>query len=247
MIEFTVFIFGLSIGSFLNVLIDRLPKGKTVWGRSHCDWCKKTLRWYELIPIASWIMQKGRCRHCHRPLSLHYPLVELGTGIGFVMLYSMFHDSFLQLFAYLVIFSALVVIFVADLTYQIIPDSMVFVGIMGVVIRGIDGGGTRVENVASGFGAALFFFLLWLVTHGRGMGFGDIKLAGFLGMLLGFPKIVIALYAAFLTGAVGGVILILLRKKSLKSKISFGPFLILGTVTALMWGDTLVTWWKGLV
>lgn len=228
MAEIMIFLLGLSIGSFLNVLIDRLPKGRTIWGRSQCDYCNKKLRWYELIPIVSYIIQKGRCRRCHKRLSIQYPLVEFITGIGFVFLYPQFVS--------LIIFCALLVVFVADLKYQIIPDSMLVIAAIGAGLGGLW------VNALAGLGAALFFYMLWRITRGRGMGFGDVKLACVLGLLLGFPGIVIALYAAFLTGAIVGVILILRGKAGLKSKIPFGPFLILGFVFAYYYETSIIAW-----
>jgi len=223
-------LFGLAVGSFLNVLIDRLPQGKNViTGRSQCDYCGKTLRWFELVPLLSFFIQRGRCRRCHNKLSWQYPIVELVTAVAFA--YG----------ANPLVFSSLLVIFVADLKYQIIPDSMVVMGVIGVI--GVIGE----KNVASGFGAAAFFLLLWLVTRGKGMGLGDVKLAFLMGLLLGFPNIIIASYLAFLTGAASGVILILLGKKKLKEKIAFGPFLVAGTVIALIWGEQLLTVWRRLL
>lgn len=249
--QFFVFLLGLCIGSFLNVLIDRLPHGMTLWGRSKCDWCKKILRWYELIPLISWVVQRARCRRCHKAISVQYPLIELGTAIGFVVLYSIYSQSLIFLLSYCLLFSSLLVIFVADLKYQIIPDSMVFTGFVGSLMSQ-----TFVSNfqfsmfnfqLLSAIGAALFFYTLWFVTKGRGMGFGDVKLAFLLGLILGFPGIVIALYSAFLTGAIVGVILILGNIKSLKSKIAFGPFLIFGTFITLLWGEKILLLWKGII
>lgn len=230
------FVFGLAIGSFLNVLIDRLSRGKNViTGRSQCDYCGKTLRWFELIPLLSWALQGGRCRRCHKRLSWQYPLVELVTGVGFVILAGSYW--------YWLIFSALLVIFIADLKEQIIPDSMVVVGAIGVIgARGVIG-----ENILAGVGASAFFLFLWLVTRGRAMGLGDVKLAFFMGLLLGFPGIIVACYLAFLTGAGAGVILILRGKKGLKSKIAFGPFLVLGTGITLVWGQQIIEWWRRLL
>ncbi len=239
------FLLGISTGSFLNVLIDRLPKGQTIWGRSKCDGCKKTLTWYELIPVVSWIMQGARCRRCHKPLSIQYPLVELATGLGFVFLSFSFSYSLTVLLSYCLLFSSLLVIFVADLKYQIIPDIMLIIGGIGVIGLIGETGGIW-ENILAGSGAAVFFFFLWVITHGRGMGFGDVKLAFLLGFLLGYPFTVIALYLAFLTGAVAGVILILVRKAGLKSKIAFGPFLILGTLITIVWGEQIISLWKGI-
>ncbi len=137
------------------------------------------------------------------------------------------------------------VIFVSDLKYQIIPDSMVVVGVLGVILQGHSLQFPQgVTLWVSGLTASLLFFVLWLLTKGKGMGFGDVKLAFLLGLLLGYPRIVVALYSAFLTGATLGVILILKGKKSLKSKIAFGPFLIAGALIALFWSDTILLWWK---
>lgn len=247
-----VLLLGLCVGSFLNVLADRLPRGESVlWTRSHCDYCKKPLRWFELIPIVSFVLQAGRCRRCHKKLSWQYPTVELITAGGF--LYAMYgaDGSYgstvgMGLIAYWLIFSSLLVIFVSDLKYQIIPDSMVIVGVIGAigVIWGIREIG---EHTLVGLGAAAFFFLLWMVTRGRGMGLGDVKLAFLLGLLLGYPRIVVGLYSAFLTGATTGVILMMTGRKTLKSTIAFGPFLIIGAVIALLWSTPIIGWWKGLI
>lgn len=217
------------MGSFLNVLIDRLPKRKNVLtGRSVCDHCNKTLRWFELIPLLSFLIQGGRCRRCSAKLSWQYPIVELVTGVSFALGVNP------------LLFSSLLVIFVADFKYQIIPDSMVVFGLLGVLLQGH-------PFWISAFGASLFFLLLWLVTRGKGMGLGDVKLAFLMGLLLGYPKIVVAGYLAFLTGAVVGVILILLGIKKPKDHISFGPFLILGTLIALVWGEKIIEWWRRFI
>lgn len=218
-------IVGLAVGSFLNVLIDRLPKGETVVaGRSRCDHCGKTLRWFELIPLLSFFLQRGRCRRCHASISWQYPIVEAITGIAF------WHG------VNPLVFSSLLVIFAADLKYQIIPDSMVGIGLIGAVAqRGIIG-----QNILAGAAAAAFFSLLYAITRGRGMGLGDVKLAFLLGVLLGFPAIAVCVYLAFLTGAVVGVILMLLGKKNFHSTIAFGPFLILAAIGATLWGEKLI-------
>lgn len=248
---FIIFLFGLAVGSFLNVLIDRLPKGKNViTGRSICDYCKKTLRWYELIPLLSYSIQGRRCRRCHKTLSWQYPLVELVTAVGFVGIYGANGSSgfpgMMHVLPQWIIFSSLLVIFASDLTFQIIPDSMVVVGIIGAigVIRGI---GVVEGNIIIGLAAAAFFLVLFLVTRGGGMGLGDVKLAFLMGLLLGFPKIVVACYLAFLTGAGAGVILILSGKKKLKERIAFGPFLVIGTVIALVWGQQLIELWRRIL
>lgn len=244
--ELLVFLLGLSVGSFLNVFIDRLPRGESpLSGRSRCDHCKRTLRWFELIPVVSFLLQAGCCRRCHQRLSLQYPLIELGTGLGFWLIYRFGNVGSLGLIGSALLFSSFTVIAVADLKYHIIPDSMLAVATMGLFCLAF----SPVLPVSfsnhplSALGASVFFYTLFLVTHGRGMGFGDVKLAAVLGLWLGYPMIIIALYLAFLTGALVSVILILLKKKTLKSRIAFGPFLILGSLAALFLGDAIINWW----
>lgn len=232
MAAFIVFLLGLCAGSFLNVLSDRLPRGESIWwGRSHCDHCKKSLRWFELIPVVSYILQRGRCLRCHKPLSIQYPLVELVTALGFVSLYPHYANW--------IVFSALLVIFISDLKYQIIPDSMVAVGVIGAVLTG--------PHLLPALGSFAFIYILWALTRGRGMGFGDVKFAGLMGLFLGFPAVIVAFYVAFLTGAVLGVILIIAGKKGWKSHIAFGPFLVAGTWIAFVWGAPIVNWWRGML
>lgn len=248
--DFIVFLFGLAIGSFLNVLIDRLPRGENVLtGRSRCDHCKRALRWFELVPLLSFILQRGRCRRCDKRLSWQYPLIELIAGIGFVFIFQGRADQAghgLALIGHLLIFSALLVIFVSDLKEQIIPDSMVILGLIGAVAV-IRDAGVLWGNTIAGAAAVTFFLFLWIVTRGKGMGLGDVKLAFFMGIILGYPNIIVASYLAFLTGALAGVILILLRIKKLKGHIAFGPFLVMGTVIAYYYGERLIAWWIRLL
>ena len=237
-----LFLLGLAVGSFLGVLAERLPKGQDVLvTRSHCDFCKHKLTASELIPVVSWVIQGGRSACCHKKLSVRYPLLEICTALLFVLLYWTHGTNVIQLVGILIIFCSLVVMFFADWSTHIIPDSMIVSGLVGVVLfHWIDVSSiTLIHLVLSGGGAGLFFFFLWLGTRGRGMGFGDVKLSFLLGVWLGFPRILITLYVAFLTGAGVGVILMMLRKKSLKSTIAFGPFLIFGSIVAFFWGDVV--------
>lgn len=271
-----LFIAGLCVGSFLNLLADRLPQGEDVISsRSHCEYCRHKLRWYELIPLLSFIMQKGKSRCCHKKLSLQYPVSELATGIGFVIIYNFqsfllrpgfggqvafSHQLFLPLFLihyslFVILFSSLLVIVIADLKYEIIPVEMIVVGCIAAVCQLFLSRyfpisqsphlpTTLLTHLASSLGAGLFFFALWFFSKGKAMGDGDIYLAALIGLLLGFPKIIISLYASFLTGAVVGIILVLGRKKTLKAHIPFGPFLILGWGIALLWGDLFLRMWR---
>lgn len=259
------FIMGISIGSFLNVLSDRLPADESIMGRSHCDYCKKTLEPIDLIPIVSFLFLRGRCRRCKKKLSFQYPLVEILTGVAFVLTWLYLPEApvwhllsplsskpvagallpdYLLIpikIGYLSIISCLMAIFVADLKYKIIPDQLqiaLFVSIL--VVRLIEMfiiGFTPINVLINYLGASVAVMLpilaIYLATKGKGMGFGDVKFALSMGLLLGIKGGLIALYIAFITGAIGGVALIALRRSRLKSKIAFGPFLIIGTVLIL--------------
>lgn len=268
---FFLFLLGLAVGSFLNVLIDRLPRDESVIkGRSHCESCKKILAWYDLMPVLSFVLLGGKCRYCHSPISFFYPLVELVTGVMFVLTFFLLviplchpelvsgsislgfempkqvrHDTcinvYLELVYYLFIVSSLIVIFFTDLKYGIIPDKIVYPGVViSLLYLLIFHNSLFIIHLLSALGAFLFFLFLFLVTRGRGMGFGDVKLVFLLGLFLGFPKIMIALYFAFLTGAFWGCILILWRKKRLSETISFGPFLSAGAFISLLWGEGII-------
>lgn len=243
---------GLAIGSFLNVLIDRLPREESiVFGRSRCDYCHKPLRWYELIPVVSWLWQSGRCRRCHRRLSLQYPLIELTTAVCFISVFYGFPPPgeisgiyYLQLAGWFGIASSGIVIFVTDFKNQIIPDSMlVLLLISAFLARPFPGSYGLLRLGAAGMVSGLFFYALWLITRGRGMGFGDVKLAAVLGAVLGYPEVVIAGYVAFLTGAAYGVILMIRGAAGLKSRVAFGPFLLIGAVVAYYWSGQILHWW----
>lgn len=252
-------VLGCVIGSFLNVLIDRLPKGETVVrGRSHCDHCQHILSWYELIPIFSYLLQGGRCRKCHNKLSLQYPLIEMVAGLGFGLLYvylggAQIFESAVGILRYIAsaaVFCSLLVVTVSDIKYFIVPDAMVITGLIGAMLNLLTVNPVwpaLVPAVLSALGAGLFFLALFLITKGKGMGFGDVKLVFVIGLVTGFPGIVLALYTAFLTGAAASVILIIGGKKTLKSIVPFGPFLIIGAVASILWHQAFITWWKGFI
>lgn len=241
-IYFLIFILGLCVGSFLNVLIYRLPHLLPITGWSFCPKCKKKISWRDNIPLLSYILLRGRCRGCFSPISLQYPLVELASGLLTVFVYHVLIYDIWKLIWFLLISYALLVVFVSDLRYQIIPDQIVYPVIGINLVRQISlinqGGGF----LLSGLGAGLFFFLLHLVTRKKGMGMGDVKLAILMGLVLGFPKIILALYLSFLTGAFIGVILVLAKFKRFGEHIPFGPFLSSATFISLFWGDEILKW-----
>ncbi len=237
MLYLFLFILGSSIGSFLNVLIDRLPKEESIMGRSHCDHCKHKLDPMDLIPIVSYILLRGRCRQCKKKISVIYPIVELLTGVVFILSW-LFNPNII----YLGIISCLLVIFFADAKYRIIPDSIqiaLFLLSLALLIYN----GVKPEvfagRILSAFLVMLPILFLYLVTKGRGMGFGDVKLAFIMGFTLGTKYGFLSLYIGFVVGALFGVLMILTKRKSLKSKIAFGPFIIIGLVAMLFWGNLI--------
>lgn len=252
-INFLIFLFGLCIGSFLNVLIYRLPHCLPITGRSFCPKCKKKISWYDNIPLLSFALLKGKCRHCHFPINWQYPVVELSTGFLFLSTAILLPEEnikyqilnikyFFTLFYYLTIISALIVVFFTDLKYQIVPDQVIYPTIGISLIRQLGLIGQEWNFFLSGLGAGLFFLVLHLVTRQKGIGLGDVKLAILMGLVLGYPKIILSLYLAFLTGALIGVILILAKVKRFGEHIPFGPFLTSATLISLFWGDEILKW-----
>jgi len=252
-----VFILGTIAGSFLNCVIYRLEQGQSfLKGRSHCPQCKHTLSWQDLIPVLSFLFLKGKCRYCKKPISWQYPLVEISTGLIFLLI-SNFQFliskqflifNFLNLFYYWIIAAFLIIIFVYDLKHYIIPDKVVYPAIILVLIFNLQ---FLIFNqfsifkfsILSAFGAALFFLAIVLVSRGKWMGVGDIKLAFLMGLLLGWPDILVALFSAFFIGAIIGTGLIAAGRKKLSSEIPFGPFLVTGTFLALFFGEKFIDWY----
>lgn len=242
MISILFFLLGLFFGSFLLVVIDRVPRGESIlFGRSHCDMCSHVLNWYDLIPIFSYLFLRGRCRYCHKPYGMQYPFVEIATGVVFGLTPFFFpFVSVLQYILLLGISASCIIVFFTDYFYGIIPDSALLGG--GLFTLGLHV--VLHQNILSYMLIALvtagFFFALFLATKQRGIGFGDVKYALFMGFLLGYPSIILGLYAAFLTGAVVALILILGKKKHFRGDtIAFGPFLVLGTYIAWVGGIQL--------
>jgi len=248
-ITFILFIFGLFVGSFVNVVIDRIGKGETfVKGRSHCEFCKRDLKWFDLIPLLSFVFLKGKCRYCGKKLSYQYPLMEIVTGILFLFSFTYALSLFpfesvnfiLVLLFSIVISCSLLSVFMIDLKYGIIPDNIIIFSSI-VTFAYLLYFGNFLQNFLTAIGSAAFFLLLMLITKGKGMGMGDVKFAFLIGLLLGFPLVAISVYLAFLTGAIVSIILILAGlKKFKKDTIPFGPFLAACTLLSFFIGNKIL-------
>src|SRR3990167_4336637 len=256
---YLVFIFGMIAGSFLNVVIYRLnPALKLkggVFGRSMCPNCKTQLKWYDLVPVLSFFWLKIRCRHCHKKISWQYPIVEILSGLIWILVFNKNLDNFqfqisnfqlLNIFYQIFIFSVFLVIAVYDFKWKIIPDKIVYPAIIVIFIYNFFKSFKLLNlEISKYFNietfiypllvasiAFLFFFLIYYFSSGRAMGLGDAKLAFLIGLFLGPVSAAAALMLAFVIGAVFGIILLALGVKNLKSQIAFGPFLVLGAAIA---------------
>lgn len=237
-----LFILGLFVGSFVNVLADRLSVGENPWiGRSRCDFCKTTLQPLDLIPLLSFAYLRGRCRYCHKKLSMQYPVVELLTGFTFALVgwYSLTQSpnvgslTFAYFSLFLLFISNVLALFVADYKYQILPDELLISSAVVILFLNrleFSSFSWVFEHMLSAFVCAGVFLALFVVTRGKGMGFGDVKLAAVLGWWLGLPESLLGIYLSFLTGGMVAFILLLVGKKKLKQKIAFGPFLLIGSI-----------------
>jgi len=246
---FLVFLFGLSVGSFLNCIIYRLYSGKSfLRGRSFCPYCQHLLGWKDLVPLFSFFLLKGRCRYCHQKISWQYPLVELATSILFVLFFEV--RPLAEVGPLIIIACFLIIIFVYDLKHYIIPDKVIYPAIGITLIYHLLRSDLHWRSdlvILSAFGAAAFFLIIVLISGGKWMGVGDIKLVFFMGLLLGWPNILVALFFSFLIGAIIGLGLIVAGKKTLKSEVPFGPFLVTGTFIALFFGEKIIDWYLTLL
>lgn len=247
-----MFFTGLFFGSFFGVIVDRVKSGKGfIKGRSKCEYCKKELTFFDLIPVFSFIFLKGKCRYCHKKLSVMYPLIEVSTGFLFALSY-MYSPFIMQngnlnfsFFYNLFIFSCFSILIFQDLKYGYLSDKIILLSsVITLLFYVVFKNELFLNHLLSGILSFLFFVLIsyvfLLATKKQGMGGGDIKLSFLLGLFLGFPGIVLTLYIAFLTGAFASIILVLWRKKDyLKDSVPFGPFLIIGTIISVFLGGII--------
>lgn len=259
-----IFIFGLCVGSFLNVVIIRTYEGKKLGGRSECPECGKKIFWYDNIPLISYLVLRGKCRHCRKKISLQYPLVELATGLLFVLAYinselritdspsSNLFPVFVKwlgegwgggaiFLRNLIFISFLIIVFVQDLRWYVILDTITLpAGIMAIFLNLLLG----MDWKAMVFGAIIgggFFGAQFLFSRGRWIGGGDIRLGAVMGVILGWKHLLFAFFVAYILGASVAIFLIFFHRKKFSSKIQFGTFLSASTIFMLLFGDAFVS------
>jgi len=249
-----IFFFGVSIGSFLNVLIDRLPQERKITGRSVCDYCQHQLAWYDLIPIFSFFLLKGHCRYCRKKLSFQYPLVEILTGLMFIFVFLTYvkniqeislWQNWLVVLSLWGIVSCFTVIFFSDVKYHLISDYILLALFGFSFFLKLFYHSTEIikQFQIDIFSSLIVAFPIWLIyflSKEKAMGLGDVYLAAILGFLLGWQKGFLALYISFVLGGITSFFLILFGRKKLKSKIAFGPFLVVGAFLMLFFGEGIL-------
>jgi leader peptidase (prepilin peptidase) / N-methyltransferase len=287
-VNFIIFAIGTAFGSFLNLVSERVVNGEPILvGRSHCDFCKTKLKAKNLVPILSFLFQRGKSMCCREKLSWLYPISEFLTGAAF--LFAAHYSNVINnsssgnslAFIYLVvIFCFFIVLFLTDLKYQLLPDkitypaiivAIIFVAAISAVALKMDYDQIIAQQlgkyliqaglfnqhiliaakgiailIASSLFISLFFVGLMVITKGRGMGGGDVKLGFLIGIFNGFPGNMLAVFTGFLLGALYSLILIITRKKKMKDTIAFGPFLIMGSIITLIWGEQIIRWYLRL-
>ena len=241
------FLFGLAIGSFLNCAVCRIEKDESfLKGRSYCPHCKHTLSYKDLVPLLSFLVLLGKCRYCKKKISFQYPLVEIFTGLLFLSIL-FFSSNVINAFFFFAIFSFLIIIFIYDLKHFLIPDIALYPAlILALIYQLVQVESAFLSVILSAVLSCSFFLSIFLVSRGKWMGFGDVKLAFFMGLFLGYPNILVALFMAFSIGAIISLVIVFLKKKSLKSEVPFGPFLIIGTYIGLFFGETIYFWYINL-
>ena len=236
-------IIGLIVGSFLNVVIARLPEGRSLWGpRSLCPGCGSPIAWYDNIPVASFIALRAHCRHCAMPISWQYPLTEAGTALLFGIAYMVFGLTS-DLLVGLALLAALVAITGIDLQRQLIPDVITLPGIIVGFLASL--ATDRISWLDSLLGIAVgggVFFVI-IVASGGGMGGGDMKLGAMLGAFLGWQLVLLATFIAVVVGGGLAIGLMAAKLRGRKDAIPFGPFLAAGGAIGLLWGERILRWY----
>lgn len=244
---------GISFGSFITMLIPRIHERESgiFLGRSHCRFCKQTLRARDLIPIASYLINKGKCASCKEKIGALYPTIEISTGIIFALIYAKFpfeNTSGIPLTAfYLAISFALIFTFFYDVKYLEISDIILIPAIALCVIKSLITGSPSIESALIGGLIGVSFFLIQiLLSKGKWVGAGDIRIGALMGVLLGWQMTLAALVISYILGSVVSIALLIAKQKKIGGKIALGPFLVTGTFITLFFGERIINWYLNL-
>lgn len=238
-----IFFIGLCVGSFINVLVMRLDRKDGLWtGRSECPSCHHKLSWLDLMPVISYLFLKGKCRYCRSKISAIYPIVEIATSSVFVVYFwvnGFFFD--LGVIYELTIMFLLISLVFFDFEYLILPDKIIFSGIGLSILRLMFLGGGFLNYIITGFVMAGFFGIIYLVSHGEWMGFGDVKLALLIGLIFGYPVAIFSMIGAVWMGAILGLMLMFLGRAGLKTALPFGSFISGVAIITIIFSDYVAT------
>ena len=243
-IYITIFLFGIVIGSFLNVCIFRIPNHETVvTERSHCMNCGYQLSWYDMVPVFSWLCLGGKCRKCKTPISPQYPIVEAVNGILYMVVFAVNGFS-LESILYCLFVSALLVLSVIDWrTYEIPIGINIFILVLGILHTALDYS-NWLTYVVGFFSVSLFLFLLLWISKGRAIGGGDVKLMAVAGLLLGWKLAILAFFIGCIVGSV--IHLLRMRFSGADKMLAMGPYLSIGLFVAALWGNAMIQWYVGM-
>ncbi|MCY6484588.1 prepilin peptidase [Clostridium aestuarii] len=240
-----IVLLGLLIGSFLNVCIYRIPREESIsYPPSHCTNCGQMIKPYDLIPVISYMVLKGKCRHCGMKISIRYPIIELFTGIVFLLIYSNYGFS-IELLKFTILGCFLIVIGIIDFdttdVYFKVTMSGILIGVIFLCVYSY----YYTYNINSYILGALigggFISVIILTTHG--MGWGDAEICALIGLYLGWKLTILAMFLSVILGAVVGIVLILTKKKSSKDYIPFGPYIAIGAMISVLWGYKILLWY----
>ena len=239
-----VFLYGIVVGSFLNVCIYRIPKKENIAiVRSHCMTCNHQLKWYDNIPLFSWMILRGRCRYCKAPISPQYPIIEASNGILWLLV-AMIKGISVESLLYALLFSALLTLSVIDFrTYEIPAGINIFILTLGLIMT-VYNYTEWLNHVIGFFAVSIPLYIIIIVTDGRGIGGGDMKLMATAGLLIGWKLIILA----FALGCIIGAPIHILRMKIAKADrvLAMGPYLSVGIMIAVLWGESIIRWYLGV-
>lgn len=241
---------GLAVGSFLNVVIYRLPRRQSlVWPGSACPHCGKPIRWYDNVPLIGWFVLRGRCRDCGAPISIQYPIIETITAVAFLACYWVIGPQWLLL-SRLLLTAALVALFAIDLEHQLLPDRITLPGmVIGLLLSIFLPPGVRDAVLGLLLGGGVLFAVGETYFRFRGiegMGFGDVKMLAMVGAFLGWKLVIVTFVISSFVGGIFAVFLLVSRRTTMTSALPFGTFLALSAFIASLWGDAILHWYLSL-